>query len=184
MTAEAYGNEINAANPWDLTSVMANVALYVAGTTILCKPLMAFAVRSINATTEAIEPVIHTRFRSPEGDSSMLRVEDGLRNALAMMYGQPYQRTPDDLAQDGNHWFALRLALAKLGDVVLPYISLNQATAERMKSPEWQDVIGPAAEDIRILSERGLLAPVDPALMEAGRRALDQNLVPPAPDAL
>ena len=115
------------------------------------------------------------RYRSPAGDSWMLRIEDSLRRALMLLYEQPNQRCPRDLVDDGNHWFALRLALARLADSVLVYLSLNEASGVRMRGPDWMYIMGPAAEDNRILGERGLLAPVDKVLLEAGGQLLDES---------
>jgi len=102
---------MDSTNPLDGSSIRKNVFMFICGASVHCRPLMDFATAAIDATTDALESVMPTNH---------LRVTrrfwEPLRIALTMIFEQGARPCT----------VAMRLALAQLVDVALPWLMQNQ----------------------------------------------------------
>lgn len=122
------GSGLTPGQPLDGLPVYRNVAAYVAGASVHCPSMMAFAVRALEAIREALTPVVLTGlFRD---DPNVHLFHEPLRLALADMYAQA----------DGPLMEPLRLAMARLVDVVLVSLWGNDAF---VKHEMWVEMLFP-----------------------------------------
>jgi hypothetical protein len=130
----------------DGRSILVNVQMYLAAKMVTCKEMMEFALCNLEDSTEFLKTAIKDHTLS----SSIAHFEEPLRSAIMEMYNAA--ESPLDIGP-------LRLAMARLVDVVLMYLWLNPAFKEPFENHWFPQVFWQLAVDNHFFSKRGLLEP-------------------------
>jgi hypothetical protein len=132
-------------DPIDGRSILVNVQMYLAARMVDCQEMMEFALCNIDDSTEMLGTIIkdHTH-------SSIERFEEPLRHAIMEMYGASH--TTGDIGP-------LRLAMARLVDVVLMYLWLNPTFKGPLERYWFPQIFWRLAVDNDFFCQRQLLEP-------------------------
>jgi hypothetical protein len=149
------GSGLTPGQPLDGIPVYRNVAAYVAGASVDCPSMMAFAVRALEEIRAALIPVVLTGLFRDDPDVHLFH--EPLRLALADMYAQ----------SDGSLMEPLRLAMARLVDVVLVSLWGNDAF-QVVKHEKWMEKLFPLCyyDSVRFHQSGLLVGPVSWDRME------------------
>ena len=148
--AEFEHGDMDPQFPLETGCIVTNVAMFIAGASVMCRDMMDMAVDNIEDITETVENIAPT-LAHIDVDS----FQEPVHRALLIMYEQPDQ------------WLlrALRLAMSRFVTSFYGFMILNQNWAPRYKEA-WGDVNNNIMHDNLYYGRIGNLRPIPPAHKE------------------
>ncbi|KAJ9142164.1 hypothetical protein NKR23_g7391 [Pleurostoma richardsiae] len=145
MYYQEYDNaEMDPEKPLEAASIVTNVAMYIAGMSVLCRPMMDYALTFIEDATDIIQDELPKLYKG-----NIDSLEESIRRGLKIMYEQGNEK----------YLWSLRVVMAKLMDVCMLYLLLSPGWPTKYVE-HWRMLIPLVKRDNEFFREAKMLRPL------------------------